>query len=470
MSGLYTTLNASVLALSAHGKALEIAGRNLANVSNADYARQRVVYGDRGTVLTPQGAQSLGLEAIAVRQVRDRLLDRQYVRESALAGFGEAEQQAYARAQAALGQTIEGTAILDGTAAAGTGGLAAALDGFFNAFQDLAIRPTDVGARQTLFQKASILADGLRTTDARLAQVQGDLDAQIEGDLATVNRLLDNLRELNTQISRFEVNQPESAVDLRDRRQARLEELARYLPLEVRDLPDGQWQVTTRAADGTAVPLIDPPGLPGAVTFDGSTITAGSPPAALARDAGALAGALAARDGVVQTVRQQLDDLARQLVTAVNAAYNPGAIAGDDFFAPAGLAAGSIRLDAALSAANLRAGTGAAGDNSLALAVAAVATQRFATTAGDAIDGTLGGWYGGIVSGLGQALAGAEARAEDQAGIRQLIRNQRDAVSGVSLDEEMAELVRFQRAYQASARVFAIVDELLDTTVNRLGR
>lgn len=74
------------------------------------------------------------------------------------------------------------------------------------------------------------------------------------------------------------------------------------------------------------------------------------------------------------------------------------------------------------------------------------------------------------MSGLGQTLASAEARADDQTGIRQLIRNQRDTVSGVSLDEEMADLVRYQRAYQAASRVFSVVDDLLDTVVNSLGR
>ena len=98
MSGLISTLNSSVMALSAHSRAIETTGRNLANVSNPDYARQRVVYGDRGTVLTPQGAQSLGLEVLSVEQLRDDLLDRQLMREIALGGFSESVQKASARA------------------------------------------------------------------------------------------------------------------------------------------------------------------------------------------------------------------------------------------------------------------------------------------------------------------------------------------------------------------------------------
>src|SRR6187551_467556 len=104
MSGLFTTLNSSSMALNAHSRAIETTGKNLANVNNPNYARQRVVYGDRGTVETPDGVQSLGLEVIAVRQLRDILLDRQLLREIGMSGSLEAEQQALQRAQAGLGQ------------------------------------------------------------------------------------------------------------------------------------------------------------------------------------------------------------------------------------------------------------------------------------------------------------------------------------------------------------------------------
>ena len=97
-------------------------------------------------------------------------------------------------------------------------------------------------------------------------------------------------------------------------------------------------------------------------------------------------------------------------------------------------------------------------------------TDALIAAVSKAIDGTLGQHFAGAVSNLGQALASVNARVADQDSITQLVKSQRDGVSGVSLDEEMADLVRFQRAFQASSRVFAIVDELLDTVVNGLGR
>lgn len=471
MSGLFSTLNSSVLALTAHSRAIEVAGKNLANVNNPDYARQRVVYGDRGTVVTPDGAQSLGLEVVAVNQLRDTLLDRQLMREIGLTDGADTEQQAYERAQAALGQSIDGSAALDASGTSASGGLAAAMDDYFNAFQDFAGRPTDSGARQTLLQKAQILTDIFQQTDTRLTQVQTDLDSQVSTGTGKVNDLLSTIADLNTQISRFEINNPGSAVDLRDQRQAKLEQLASLLPVEVRDTGDGQIQVVARGTAGADVMLVDRGNVTGPVAFDGTALSAGTPAAALEPTAGSLQGALSARDGAIQTLRDNLDVLARQMVTSVNAAYNPSAAAGADFFDPAGLTAGTIAVRSGLTASTLVAGSsGAAGDNSLALAVSALATKAFSTGGGDQIDGTLGQFYAQSVSSLGQSLASAKARAEDQAGIQQIVRDKRDAVSGVSLDEEMADLVKFQRAFQASSRVFSIVSDLLDTVVNGLGR
>lgn len=463
MSGLFASLNASVKALTAHSRAIETAGKNLANVNNASYARQRVVYGDRGTVETPFGAQSLGLEVLAIQQVRDSLIDRQVQRELSLGGYYSAEQSAYQRAQAALGETIN-------RASDTNTGIGAAMDDLFASFQSLASRPTDSGERASLIQRASILTDRFQLADTRLAQVQSDLDAQIGTDVSDVNRLLQTIADLNTQIGRFEVVQPGSAVDLRDQRQARVEELAAKINFNVVEGGSGQLNIVVKDDGGADVVLLDRGTVTGPLAFDGTGLTAGSPTATLALSSGSIQGALAARDGAVQDLRDDLDRLANQIVTAVNAAYNPSGLTGD-FFNAAGLTAGTIALDSTLTATNLKTSDGgAAGDNTVALAVAALASQKFTTAGGAAFDGTFGGFYSQTVASLGQALAGANARAEDQAAITALVRGQRASVSGVSLDEELADLTRFQRAFQASSRVFSIIDNLLDEVVNRLGR
>ncbi len=472
MSGLFGSLSNGVKALAAQSRAVETAGRNLANVNNPNYARQRIVFGDRGTVVTPLGAQSLGLEAKQIEQLRDVLLDRQTVREISLTSSLEAEQAAFEKAQAGLGQSINRAQDANATSASSGGqGIAESLSDFFNAFQSFATRPTDVGERQTLIQKASILVDRFQVTDERLSQVQTDLTSQITEDVSEVNRLLVTIADLNGQIGRLEVNTPGGAVDLRDQRQAKLEELATKISFETRPAPGsaGQIDVLTRDALGNEIMLVDLANVTGPVTFAGSTLTAGTPATTVALTGGSIKGARDARDTVIQDTRDEIDELANQLVVAVNDAYNPTGATGD-FFLGTGLTAAAFNLAPGLTYSSLKASDGGPpGDNTIAVAVAALASQSFSVLGGDILDGTFSQHFTKTVTDLGQALSGTNSRLEDQKSIEKIVRGQRDAVSGVSLDEEMADLLKYQRSFQASSRVIQVIDEMLDTVVNRMG-
>jgi flagellar hook-associated protein 1 len=468
MSGLFATLNNTVKAIEAHSRAIETTGKNLANVNNTSYARQRVIFGDRGTVQTPQGAESLGLEALGVQQMRDQLLDLQVSREISLSSAYQAEQSGYQRAQAGLGQSVDRatTASSSGTS---DNGIGASIDDFFSSFQSLAASPTDDGQRETLLQQAAIMTDRFQNADQRLAQVQSDLSAQVTTDVGSVNTLLSTIADLNSQIGRFEVNAPGSAVDLRDQRQAKLEELAAKLPVTVIDAGGGQIQLVGKDSGGANVMLVDKGTVQGSIAFNGTQITGGTAATPLVLGGGSISGALTARDGAVQDLRTNLDALAHQLVVSVNAAYNPTGTTGD-FFNAGGTTAGTISVVNTITSATLKASDGgAAGDNTIALAVAGLSSAKFSTAGGDFIDGTMSGFYSKTVSNIGQALSGANARVDDQTNIEKLVRSQRDAVSGVSLDEEMSDLMKYQRAFQASSRVFTVIDDLLDTVVNHLG-
>src|SRR5471032_844420 len=106
MSGLFGSLNSSVNALNAQSLAVDTAGKNLANVNNPNYARQSVVFGDLGTVQTPTGPESMGLQALGVEQIRSAVLDGQVRNEASQAAFYQTQQSAYQQAQAGLGQTV----------------------------------------------------------------------------------------------------------------------------------------------------------------------------------------------------------------------------------------------------------------------------------------------------------------------------------------------------------------------------
>jgi flagellar hook-associated protein 1 FlgK len=412
------------------------------------------------------------LEAKQIQQMRDALLDQQVVREVALKSSYEAQQAANQKAQAGLGQSIDRAGESDSTGAAGNGnGLAKSIDDFFNGFQSFAANPTDPGERQNLLQQTGILTDRFQTTDNRLAQLQTDLTTQVAADVIDVNRILQNVADLNGQIGRFEINSPGSAVDLRDQRQAQLEDLAKRISIESRPDPSaaGQIQVFSRDSSGNPVILVNLASVTGPVTVTGSTVKGGSSATALALTGGSIQGDITTRDGSVQNLRTDLNNLAKQLVTSVNAAYNPTSATGN-FFLSTGLTAATIAIDPSVTASNLKASDGGpAGDSTIARSVGNLASQVFSTTSGGFINGTFSNAYATTVTRLGQSLDDANNRVQDQTNIEKLVRGQRDSVSGVSMDEEMADLMKYQRAFQASSRVVQVIDELLDQVVNRMG-
>ena len=473
MSNLLGDLSSAARALGAQQAGVQTAGRNLANVNTAGYARQRVVLGERSVINTQFGPMGSGVELLGTEQLRDQFLDTTVTREISHTALLQSQQSAYGRAETSLGETVDrsGASGSISDPSNSTKGISPALNHFFNAWEGLSANPSDPGSRQVLLQTANTLADKFNVADQRLSGLQGDLTTQVTTDVSTVNGLLKQIAGLNREIGAAEVQAPGSAIDLRDQRQARLEELAKYMDFSTQPLAGsgGQIEVLAKDATGGTFSLVQGDAVRGGLAFTGTGFTGGQPPVALTINGGSLAGNLAARDGVVAGLRTDLRNAAAQLTTAVNAAYNPGGTSSDFF--KASPATGIIALDPTVTFTTLRASaTGNSGANDIALAVSNVAQQQFSTAGSDAIDGTIGGFFNHTVSGLGATLSGVNTQLGDQQAVQQMATQQRDSVSGVSMDEEMADMMKYQRAYEASARVVRTLDDLLDTIVHGLSR
>jgi flagellar hook-associated protein 1 FlgK len=466
MFGLYSSLDQSVSAMNAESVAINVTGNNLANVNNPNYAREVVDLGDLGTVSTPEGTESMGLTAMNVTEIRSAILDAQVRDSDSSTNYYNTLQSAYQQAQAALGQTVSSTT---SESPSTNTGLASAINGFFNAFQSYAADPTDTGQQQSVLESANILTSQLQSTDQNLAQVQSGLSAQVTSNVASANSLLSDIAGLNGQIAQYESGSPGSAVSLRDQREGDLEELAGYMPITVTEGATGEDQVTATDTSGNPVVLVNNASVTGPITSSGTQISAGSPSTVLGLSSGSIQASLDASSGGIQTLRDNLNQLASQLVTSVNSVYNPSGTGGN-FFLSSGTTAGTISVDPSLTVSTLQAGSsGNAGDNTLALGVANLANQQFSTAGGDQIDGTFSGFFDNSASSFGQTLAGVNDQATNETNIQSLVSTQRSSVSGVSLDEEMSNLLMYQRSYQASAQVFETIDNMIDTTVNTLG-
>ena len=183
---------------------------------------------------------------------------------------------------------------------------------------------------------------------------------------------------------------------------------------------------------------------------------------------GSMQGTIEARDMDLQFIRDNLDTLASNLISQVNAIHATGygldGSTGENFFT--GTSAADIGINSVLVndpnriQASGQAGT--VGNNTVVLQLAQLADTKVAALGNQTFTEN----YGGGVAQLGQSLSGVNTQLSNQQIVEQMLTRQRDSVSGVSLDEEMTDLIKYQRAFEASARLITIIDDLLETVVN----
>jgi flagellar hook-associated protein 1 FlgK len=469
-----TDLTQSAGALDAQQLGLQVTSNNLANVNNASYATQTVQLAATGVMESPVGEISMGVEATGITQARDPFLDAQVAQEISQTSSLQSQVTQLTEAQSYLGEQVNSststTSITDPSSSAS--GISSALNNFFDSFSSLAATPTDAGAQQTVVQDAGTLVDTINTADSQLQSLQGSINTQITQDVGTVNGLLQSIATLNGQIQQYNVENPNSTPnDLNDQRQADVEQLAQYMNFTTSTIPNsnGQIQITALDANSNPVTLVSKTSVEGGgITFTGTGFTGGTPSTTLALSSGSLEGNLTASTGAVQTLINNLTTTASQLTTAVNTAYNPTGATGN-FFQSTPASGSLITLDPSLSASTLKStNTSNAGANELALAVAQVQNQNFSTANGDQINGTIGGFYSQAVTGIGESIDGVQSQLTDQTAVQNMVEQQRDSVSGVNQDDELTNLMTYQSAFQAQARVMNTVNDLLDVICNGL--
>lgn len=482
MGNIFGDLQNASKALNAHRFGVTTAGNNIANVNNPEFSRQRAVLGDRGTLQTLEGPRSLGVEVVGFQQMRDSVLDKEILREASLNGSLEAQMSALTKAEASTGQKISrvgDSPFVDGASGASSGGLAEVINDFFNSFHSLSANPSADAEKESLLQNADVLAEKLNVTSTRFSDIQDDLTFEAETDLSEANQLIEEIARLNAEVARAEAGHAGQALDLRDERQARLEDLSELVQVKVASIPDsgGQIRVSMITPSSGYVDLVDH-GRSTQILMDDSV--PGSPSFRLDNtDAdqvvirgGSIHGSLTARDGAIQKYVKDLDTFTEELVTVVNGIYNNGTPPSDtNFFADTGDAsqktAAGITLDGTLTATTLRTTNDPAqnqGDNSLVLAIAQLDDSEHAALG----DRTFSSYYRAVVSDLAETVSNVDSRLEDEKIVFDLLKQQQDAVSGVSIDEEMTDMIKYQRAYEATGRLIQAIDEMLDVIINRL--
>jgi flagellar hook-associated protein 1 FlgK len=428
-------LQTSLRGLLANQRALDVTGHNVANAGTEGYSRQEAVLSaapalrvSAGAVQSGGGAQlGAGVDVLAYRRVRDTFLDLQYRTQSSTLGQRSETTRSLDRAELALAEP-------------GDNGIAAMLDKFWSSWSDLANSPESPSARQALVDQGATVASALATLDGQLQTVGQQALAEY-GSLTSatgdVAGMATEIAQLNTAISAA-LSGGTTPNDLFDRRDLLLDRLSTLARVSTTETSPGVLDV--RFGDAAA-PLVS-----------GATVTW---PQALTAPGGQLGALLAVGGGggTIASYRTDLDAMAKQLADSVNAIH-----ATPPFFTyTSGAAASTLAVN--VTAATVKASTTTnPGANDLALQVAALR--------GGGADAA----YGALVARIGGDLRNAQRDEGNAQALVAAVDDRRQSTAGVSMDEEMTNLMRFQRGYQASARALSTMDETLDTLINRTGK
>jgi flagellar hook-associated protein 1 len=459
MSDLLGSLRLAANSLEAQHRGLDVTGQNIANVNTVGFSRRTVDFAE--VPPSDRFGAGRGVEATLIRANRDRLIDRRLreeipneQREAAIADALSVVEASLGRA----GQSID-----------------ANLTKFFDAFSRLAENPQSSVARNEVLLEGESIASAFRTMSDRLTAATRDNDTKIRSAVEEINVLAGRIASINSTLGEARLNGSfEALVDEQDQL---VRELAQLTDIALTERTEGGVDVTFGNGRALVIGVEDyavgvtstPPYGYAALTSNGATVTGEI-------TGGRLGGLLEARDVLLPSYMTRLDTLAYETATQVNALHTAGfdqagLAAGDFFAAPAAVAgaAAAMSVDPAVAADATRiaaASTAVAGDNDTARAIADLRDARVL----DGNTATLHDYWGQLVYRVGRDTAAARQEQKTRGEIVNQVELLRDQVSGVSLDEEAMQMMRYQRAYEANARFFSAVSTTLDMLLQALSR
>ncbi len=462
MSSIYGVLQAGKSAVLAQQKGIEVTGQNIANVNTPGYTRRRLNLTQGISISSSAGPIGSGVIAKGVERLYDRFLGAQINQEEQELGRWQARKDALDMTEIRFND-------------AGGNGLSEALSAFFNAWQDLANEPSGYVQRVSLLGKGEDLANKMQSVYDTLSPVPSPWDEQVEDAVHQINLKAAKIADLNEKIVQVETS-GDSANEQRDSRDLALKELSALVDITAFEQENGT--LTIKLGDGKS--LVEGVGMRSLTTLDNNdghkeVSWADSPAASISESisSGTLKGVIETRDEIVPGYMSSLETLSSSIKAQVNALHSAGyglsGSTGVGFFTGS-LSAGDFAVNSVIVSdtdkiAAAQSSDGLPGDNRVALAIAGFQTESL--DIGDD-NTTFSDFYHSLVSRVGADVQYAETRVENQSEMLSYLDNYRESVSGVSLDEEMINLIQYQRGYESAAKLISVVDEMLTTLMNTI--
>lgn len=452
MGGLNTALLTGMEALNATQAALNATSNNIANSNTPGYTREVALMSENEEDLTGGTVTGGGVSLSGVQSVRDELLNLQIQQQTA--------QKSSADAQSSSLQSIENLFSSTGQDVAST------LSSFSSSLIQLSANPSNSATQESVLTAGQNLARSFNSTANGLTSAQTSADQQVTTTVAQINSLSQQIAQLNAQLSPSVMTQQNGGT-IEDQRDQLVQQLSTLVGVSVTQSNDGE-VITT----GNGTPLVmggqsynlqtatGSNGLQQVLDSNGNNITANI-------QGGQLGGTLQIRDQVIPGFLNSLNTLASQFATAFNTAqtqgYDSSGNAGQAFFnIPSGTTGAAAGISVAITSGSQIAvsADGSAGSNGNVANLSAALTN--ALPSGQSAANA----YASLVYQVGSASSNSSDQSTAIGQSILQLTNQQSSVSGVSIDEETTNLIRYQTAYEAAARIVSTIQALNEATIN----
>ena len=470
--------------LFASKKALEVTGHNLSNVNTEGYSRQKVIQSTAIPISTGGFIQGTGVKVDGINRVNDEFIDKRLNAAVSSNKFFDARSEHLDQIEGIFNEVD-------------TEGLNQILNKFFNSFRELANQPENETIRSVVRDNAGLAVKDFRRIRETLDQQAGNIDRKIGTSVSDINQILTHVADLNGKIANIEAQQGESG-DLRDQRDVSLKNLSEHFKIHTYTDEKGRYVITAQGI-GTLVTglhiqelaVVSKNKANSSNNMNGSVeVVLKDRPSQSITDkfqGGTLASIIKVRNEDLKKLQEDMDGIAFQFTTSVNSIHRQGFVnrpitigpdgtpakmdakgltTGLDFFTqPINKegAAGLIDLSDAVKAdlGNISAALSpnAPGDNRVAIAISKLQHERIAGE--ESV--TLEEKYLQTIGSIGLETGKARLDAEQSNGLLAQANSIRERLTGVSIDEETANMVRFQHAYEASAKMMQAADEMFKT-------
>lgn len=450
MSGLNASLSLATQSILAQDGALQVTNNNISNANTPGYSRQIVTLSTSASVNNGNAVEN-GVVLQGFQSVRSQVI-QQNLQSQTSAGSS-------ADTQASSLQLIQSSFM------SSTTDIGSSMSALFASISSLSTNPADPATRQSVLSAAGTLTTAFHQASASLTQAASNANDQVTRDVAQINQLTSQIAQVSKQISQVKPNGETGSLE--DQREQLVLQLSKLTSVSETTTENGVTLTT-----GNGVPLVvagQSYSLQTKTGADGykQVLSSGGQDITSTLSGGSLGGSLQLRDGTAAGLLNQLDTLANQFATAMNAAQSQGfdsaGAAGTNLFTVPGTVTGSAKtITVALSNAS---GIAASSDGSPASNGNVASLLGVETVALPSGKNPVSG-YADLVFNVGNAASVANTNSSATKLSIQQLTDARSSVSGVSIDEESANLIRYQQAYQASARVISTINTLYSAVLN----